>query len=168
MTLVRAMMTDAPAILAAKKTASRRLLNHKARLRMSESRDGDVPVVIGMGPHKRTVTIEVMTSTEQIMGHERFTTDEDGNMVMQRKEGGIVVPAGESHALEPGGDHLMFLELPEDVPPGRDVTVTLTFSDDSTMFFTAPARDFAGAEEDYDPAGGDGDTDHGGHDDHEH
>lgn len=35
-------------------------------------------VVIGMDPHKRTVTIEVMTPTEQIVGHGRFTTDETG------------------------------------------------------------------------------------------
>ncbi len=33
-------------------------------------------VVIGMDPHKRTVTIEVMTPTEVIVGGGRFTTDE--------------------------------------------------------------------------------------------
>lgn len=36
------------------------------------------PVVIGMDPQKRTVTIEVMTSAEGIVGHGRFTTDEAG------------------------------------------------------------------------------------------
>jgi transposase len=36
------------------------------------------PVVIGMDPHKRTVTIEVMTADEAIVGHGRFTTDEGG------------------------------------------------------------------------------------------
>jgi transposase len=35
-----------------------------------------------MDPHKRTVTIEVMTPTEQIVGHGRFTTDEDGFSAM--------------------------------------------------------------------------------------
>lgn len=35
-------------------------------------------VVIGMDPHKRTVTIEVMTSDEQVLGHGRFTTDVEG------------------------------------------------------------------------------------------
>lgn len=35
-------------------------------------------VVIGMDPHKRTVTIEVMTSNEQVVGGGRFTTDADG------------------------------------------------------------------------------------------
>ena len=36
------------------------------------------PVVVGMDPHKRTVTIEVMVPTEQVVGHGRFTTDEAG------------------------------------------------------------------------------------------
>jgi transposase len=40
--------------------------------------DEPEPVVIGMDPHKRTVTIEVLTAGEQIVGHGRFTTDEAG------------------------------------------------------------------------------------------
>ena len=35
-------------------------------------------VVIGMDPHKRSVTIEVMEADEHIVGHGRFTTDETG------------------------------------------------------------------------------------------
>jgi len=35
-------------------------------------------VVIGMDPHKRSVTIEVMTSDEQVLGGGRFTTDVEG------------------------------------------------------------------------------------------
>jgi len=35
-------------------------------------------VVIGMDPHKRTVTIEVMTSQELVIGGGRFTTDAEG------------------------------------------------------------------------------------------
>jgi transposase len=35
-------------------------------------------VVIGMDPHKRSVTIEVMTSDETILGGGRFATDPDG------------------------------------------------------------------------------------------
>ena len=47
---------------------------------MNEQAPG--PVVIGMDPHKRTVTIEVMTPKEQILGHGQFTTDEDGFAAM--------------------------------------------------------------------------------------
>lgn len=118
----------------------------------SNASDEDVTIV--------AVTTDV-TDTAEL--HE-MATDEDGQMVMQEKEGGIVVPAGGSHELSPGGDHLMLLDLPESIEPGQDVRVTLTFSDDSTMSFTAPARSFAGANEDYDPEG-DPSKDHG---DHEH
>lgn len=38
----------------------------------------DQRVVVGMDPHKRTVTIEVMTVDEVVVGGERFTTDADG------------------------------------------------------------------------------------------
>ena len=36
-------------------------------------------VVIGMDPHKRSVTIEVMTSDESIVGKGRFGTDREGH-----------------------------------------------------------------------------------------
>jgi len=42
------------------------------------------PVVIGMDPHKRSVTIEVMTKDESIVGTGRFATDLDGHAAMRR------------------------------------------------------------------------------------
>ena len=36
-------------------------------------------VVIGMDPHKRSVTIEVMAADEQVLGGDRFGTDVDGH-----------------------------------------------------------------------------------------
>jgi len=44
--------------------------------------DSGASVVIGMDPHKRTVTIEVMSASEQVVGHGRFTTDEAGFSAM--------------------------------------------------------------------------------------
>src|SRR5690349_22935401 len=41
-------------------------------------------VVIGMDPHKRSVTIEVMTGDESILGTGRFATDRDGLAAMRR------------------------------------------------------------------------------------
>ena len=38
----------------------------------------DEHVIIGMDPHKRTVTIEVMDAHEHIHGHRQFTTDTAG------------------------------------------------------------------------------------------
>ncbi len=44
--------------------------------------DGDSRVVIGMDPHKRSVTIEVMTSDEHVVGGGRFGTDIEGFTAM--------------------------------------------------------------------------------------
>ena len=41
-------------------------------------------VVIGMDPHKRSVTIEVMTSDGTILAKGRFGTDLDGHAAMRR------------------------------------------------------------------------------------
>ena len=49
-----------------------------SRAGRESSVDDDNRVVIGMDPHKRSVTIEVMTSDEQIAGGGRFATDVEG------------------------------------------------------------------------------------------
>jgi transposase len=41
-------------------------------------------VVIGMDPHKRSATIEVMSADEAIHGGGRFATDRDGYSAMMR------------------------------------------------------------------------------------
>lgn len=76
--------------------------------------------------------------------------NEAGEMVMREIEGGFVIPAGGSIALEPGADHLMFMDLTAPLKAGDTVSVTLTFSDDSTYEFEAPVKDYSGANEDYD------------------
>lgn len=79
--------------------------------------------------------------------------DETGEMVMREKDGGFTVPAGGTLALEPGANHIMLMDLTDPVVAGDEVTFTLTFSDDSTLEFTAPAKDYSGANENY--VGGD-------------
>ncbi len=74
----------------------------------------------------------------------------DGEMVMQEKAGGIPVPAGGQAVLEPGGDHIMLMDVAAPIRPGDVVTLTLTFSDGSTTQVEAVAKEFTGADEDYD------------------
>lgn len=50
---------------------------------MSRSEDSG-RVVIGMDPHKRSATIEVMTAEETVVGSGRFATDRDGYAAMVR------------------------------------------------------------------------------------
>ncbi len=70
--------------------------------------------------------------------------------VMQERDGGFVIPAGDTLVLEPGGLHLMLMSLPADIDAGEDIDFTLALADGSTVEVTAPAKDFDGADEDYD------------------
>jgi transposase len=45
--------------------------------------DGGERVVVGMDPHKRSVTIEVMTADESVVGRGRFSTDNAGFRAMR-------------------------------------------------------------------------------------
>ncbi|MGW6006252.1 copper chaperone PCu(A)C [Oerskovia enterophila] len=103
------------------------------------------------------VTVVGATSDLSPVQIHEMATDDSGGMVMREKEGGLTIPAGGEHALEPGGDHLMLMELSSPVEPGAEYDVTLELSDGSTLVVTAPARTFAGAKEDYDEG-------HEGHD----
>lgn len=78
---------------------------------------------------------------------------QDGEMVMKPKAEGFVVKAGATHTLEPGGDHLMLMNLSKPVKPGDEVAVTLTFADGKTTQFTAVGKPFTGAQESYAPEG---------------
>lgn len=53
--------------------------------------------------------------------------DQGGVMRMRPIEGGIAIPAGESHALQRGGDHIMLLGLTRELAVGVTFPVTLVF-----------------------------------------
>jgi copper(I)-binding protein len=74
-----------------------------------------------------------------------------GTTTMRRKQGGFVIPAGGRHVLQPGGDHIMLMDVRTAVEPGAEVPFTLTLKDGRTVSFTAVAKDFAGANESYAP-----------------
>ncbi len=82
--------------------------------------------------------------------HETITSD-TGSTLMQEKQGGFIIKAGESHTFEPGGDHFMFMGVTKPVMSGTDVAFVLEFEDGSTLPISAQARTFAGAQETYVP-----------------
>jgi periplasmic copper chaperone A len=51
----------------------------------------------------------------------------NGEMKMQEIDGGLVIPAGKSVSLEPGGDHLMLMMLKSDVLAGETIEVLFDF-----------------------------------------
>jgi copper(I)-binding protein len=102
-------------------------------------------------------------STELATTVELHETVDDGTgaTVMQEVEGGFTIPAGGSLELAPGGNHIMLMGLHQQIAPGDVVEVQLEFEGGRTQVLTAPAKEFAGAQENY---GGAGEMDHGGED----
>ncbi len=78
----------------------------------------------------------------------------DGSMKMQPKEGGFTVPAGGELTLQPGGNHIMLMDMTKPITAGEDVKITLELEGGGTMEFTATAKDFTGANETYDDGTG--------------
>lgn len=107
---------------------------------LSNTSDSDLVLVSASTPASSMVELHEMAM-------------KDGEMVMQPKEGGIPVPADGTATLEPGGDHIMLMDVTEPIEPGDAVSLTLTFDDGSTLDVEAVAKEFSGAEEDY--SGGD-------------
>ncbi|KOX22106.1 copper chaperone PCu(A)C [Nocardiopsis sp. NRRL B-16309] len=120
---------------------------------ISNTSDADVTIV--SAEHEAAGMVEL---------HEGVT--EGADTTMREIEGGFPIPAGGSRVLEAGGDHIMLMDLTEDLEPGSESTVTVEFADGSTAEFTAQVKEFAGANEDYDGGSGDEEEYEEGHDEH--
>ncbi|MCS3843263.1 copper chaperone PCu(A)C [Microbacterium sp. AK031] len=93
--------------------------------------------------------VSVESDVSPMMELHETVENEAGEMVMREIEGGFVIPAGGELALEPGANHIMLMGLANPLVAGDEATFTLTFSDDSTYEFTAPVKDYSGANENY-------------------
>ncbi len=98
------------------------------------------------------LTISAVTSDSA--GHVELHEVVDGQM--REIAGDVVIPAGGSLLLEPGGNHIMLMAIQEPLLPGDEVSIDLSFSDGSTATLSALVKDTAGANESY----------HDGHDSH--
>lgn len=65
-----------------------------------------------------------------------------GQMTMQPIES-LELPAGETVSLEPGGYHIMLIELVAPLETGEEIEVTLTFESAGERTITVPVRDDA-------------------------
>ncbi|MDF0603328.1 copper chaperone PCu(A)C [Psychromarinibacter sp. C21-152] len=62
----------------------------------------------------------------------------DGVMKMTEVEEGFAVPAGGTHVLQRGGDHVMMMGLKAPFVDGESVTVTLVFEEAGEMVVEIP------------------------------
>lgn len=108
--------------------------------------------------------VSVSSDASSMMQLHEVVDDGSGSMVMQEKDGGVVVPAGGSLTLEPGSYHFMLMDLTAPLVAGEEATFTVTFEDGSTMEFVAPVKDFTGANENYNGGDMDMGDDHSGMD----
>jgi periplasmic copper chaperone A len=108
---------------------------------LSNSTDTDITVMAASSPSAGMVEI-----------HE--VVDKDGAMVMQPKQGGLIVPAGGSAELKPGGDHLMLMKLPAPIQAGDEVEIAVVCDTGSSVTWTSVAKPFEGGAETYVPAEG--------------
>ena len=62
----------------------------------------------------------------------------DGIMQMRQIEGGIAIPAGESHMMKRGGDHVMLMGLNLSLVDGETITVIFEFENAKDMTVEIP------------------------------
>lgn len=62
----------------------------------------------------------------------------DGVMKMVELEEGLALPAGGTHVMARGGDHVMFMGLSQPLTQGGEVSVTLTFEKAGDITVTIP------------------------------
>ncbi|HZK32214.1 MAG TPA: copper chaperone PCu(A)C [Corynebacterium sp.] len=91
----------------------------------------------------------------------RYEIHEVVDGIMQEKEGGLVLPAGVEHVMEPGGDHFMIMDHEGEIPAGDIVEVTIELADGTFIELgEIPVRTMNAGDEDY---GADGTLEgHGG------
>lgn len=101
--------------------------------------DSSAPVTVVSVKSKASTSVQLHETVE----------NGSGTTVMREKKGGFTIPAKGSLELAPGGNHLMLMDLTAPIKAGDNVTFTVTMKDGSTAEFTAPAKNYAGANENY-------------------
>ncbi|WP_116130947.1 copper chaperone PCu(A)C [Tropicimonas sp. IMCC34043] len=98
-----------------------------ARAAMANAKSGAAFMeIVNTGPEDDRL---IGADSDIAMKVELHTHIEDANGVMKmiQVEEGFPVPAGESHMLQRGGDHVMFMGLTRPMADGTEVAVTLHF-----------------------------------------
>lgn len=114
-------------------------------------------------PSEEDVTLQTASSDVAARTELHEMAMKDGDMVMQRTEGGIVIEAGKDMLLQPGGYHVMLMDLKQELVPGQELDITLEFSDGSDITVTFPIKEFTEEEGHYHEPGTPEHT-HGGDD----
>ena len=99
------------------------------------------------GDEALTVTGASSDAAGRVELHEMVMSE--GMMVMQEIDGGIVLEPGKGQLLQPGGAHVMLMDLTTGLEAGDEIDLTLELSDGSDVVVTAPVKAFTEEEEHY-------------------
>ena len=125
-------------------------------------KDSDMTAIFGTLHNDTDKDINVVGFSSSVKA-KHYEIHEVVDGVMQEKEGGFDIPAGESIELAPGGFHFMLMGVAEPVMAGETATLTLELADGSSVELgDIPVRTIGAGDEDY------GDMDHGSMDHAEH
>ncbi|AZA11561.1 copper chaperone PCu(A)C [Corynebacterium gerontici] len=81
---------------------------------------------------------------------QKFELHEVVDGVMRQKEGGYVIPAGESLVLEPGKEHMMVMGLKQPIKAGDKVNLTIELADGTSVEVSdVPVRTIGAGQENY-------------------
>jgi periplasmic copper chaperone A len=93
-----------------------------------------------------TLSAASTSVTDRVELHETLTQD-DGTMSMREVDAGFSVPAGRSFTFEPGGPHIMLLDVDSASYPTDDVDVTLITDTGEQTSFVAEVRSLNAADD---------------------
>lgn len=103
---------------------------------------------------------------------ELHETKMDGNMMEMRPIDGLDIPAGDTVKLEPGGYHIMLIDLAQDLAAGDTVSITLSFEKAGEMVVPAQVQQSAAMANNDHTGDNHADVDHAADDhagdDHDH
>lgn len=100
---------------------------------------GGFMTIINNGTEADTLVSGTSTFSKAFEIHQMSMLN--GIMKMAQLENGLVIPAGETVELKPGGYHLMFINLAEQLKPNERRKATLTFEKSGNVDVEFVVRD---------------------------
>jgi periplasmic copper chaperone A len=105
--------------------------------------NGAVYVVLTASADDRLVAARVDSAVAGAAEVHETAMDPDSGEMAMRETDAIELPGGEPVMLEPGGYHIMLLDLTQPLEPGTTIEVTLVFDQAGELTVEAEVRDNA-------------------------
>ena len=109
-----------------------------ARVATPMSRSGAAFMLIENTGEADDRLIGAATDAAEMAELHTHVESDDGVMRMVEVEEGFAIPAGDSHALARGGDHVMMMGLTRRLEHGDTITLTLTFEQAGEITLEVP------------------------------